>query len=144
MRPARIRYDAAEDGPALDLLWERYDDRVVRMGRRLVPGLVGPASVIVGLVLGQDYLQVRSPKISIRSVHSVRAVRTQRSAYALPAIVNYTRSARSVSTRAGDAPVHPLCRQDFEFVAHRQSWGEDQVHLRDRTGELFSLPARVD
>src|SRR5258708_5782632 len=33
---------------------------------------------------------------------------------------------------------HPLFVQDFEFVAHRQNWGEDRVHLRDENGELFS------
>jgi Family of unknown function (DUF5372) len=36
---------------------------------------------------------------------------------------------------------HPLCGQDFEFVAHRQNWGEDRVHLHDGNGVLFSLPA---
>jgi hypothetical protein len=35
---------------------------------------------------------------------------------------------------------HPLFGQDFEFVAHRQNWGEDRVHLHDENGELFSLP----
>jgi Family of unknown function (DUF5372) len=36
---------------------------------------------------------------------------------------------------------HPLYGQDFEFVAYRQNWGEDRVHLHDESGELFSLPA---
>ncbi len=36
---------------------------------------------------------------------------------------------------------HPLFRQDFEFVAHRQNWGEDRVHLHHENGVLFSLPA---
>jgi hypothetical protein len=36
---------------------------------------------------------------------------------------------------------HPLSGQDFEFVAYRQNWGEDRVHLHDENGELFSLPA---
>ena len=36
---------------------------------------------------------------------------------------------------------HPLSGQDFEFVAHRQNWGEDRVHLHDQDGVLFSLPA---
>ncbi len=36
---------------------------------------------------------------------------------------------------------HPLSGRDFEFVAHRQNWGEDRVHLHDEDGELFSLPA---
>ena len=38
-------------------------------------------------------------------------------------------------------PYHPLSGQGFEFVAHRQNWGEDRVHLHDANGELFSLPA---
>ncbi len=36
---------------------------------------------------------------------------------------------------------HPLYGRGFEFVAHRQNWGEDRVHLHDENGELFSLPA---
>ena len=36
---------------------------------------------------------------------------------------------------------HPLSGRDFEFVAHRQNWGEDRVHLHDENGVLFSLPA---
>jgi hypothetical protein len=36
---------------------------------------------------------------------------------------------------------HPLFGREFEFVVHRQNWGEDRVHLRDGRGELFSLPA---
>lgn len=36
---------------------------------------------------------------------------------------------------------HPLAGRDFEFVAYRQNWGEDRVHLHDADGELFSLPA---
>ena len=36
---------------------------------------------------------------------------------------------------------HPLYDCDFEFVAHRQNWGEDRVHLHDENGVLFSLPA---
>jgi hypothetical protein len=59
----------------------------------------------------------------------------------LPRIVNYTRSGRSVPARPGDAPVPCLCGQDFEFVAYRQNWGEDRVHLHDENGQLFSLPA---
>ena len=38
-------------------------------------------------------------------------------------------------------PYHPLFGQDFEFVAHRQNWGEDRVHLHDADGVLFSLLA---
>jgi len=38
-------------------------------------------------------------------------------------------------------PFHPLYGRDFEFVAHRQNWGEDRVHLHDENGGLFSLPA---
>jgi hypothetical protein len=36
---------------------------------------------------------------------------------------------------------HPLFGRVFEFVAHRQNWGEDRVHLHDENGVLFSLPA---
>jgi len=36
---------------------------------------------------------------------------------------------------------HPLFGRDFEFVAYRQNWGEDRVHLHDANGELFSLVA---
>ena len=36
---------------------------------------------------------------------------------------------------------HPLSGRDFEFVAYRQNWGEDRVHLHDENGVLFSLPA---
>lgn len=38
-------------------------------------------------------------------------------------------------------PFHPLYGRDFEFVAHRQNWGEDRVHPHDENGVLFSLPA---
>jgi len=38
-------------------------------------------------------------------------------------------------------PFHPLAGRDFEFVACRQNWGEDRVHLHDENGQLFSLPA---
>ena len=38
-------------------------------------------------------------------------------------------------------PFHPLSGRDFEFVAHRQNWGEDRVHLHDENGQPFSLPA---
>ena len=36
---------------------------------------------------------------------------------------------------------HPLFGREFEFVARRQNWGEDRVHLHDVDGALFSLPA---
>ena len=29
--------------------------------------------------------------------------------------------------------------REFEFVVHRQNWGEDRVYLHDENGELFSL-----
>ena len=38
-------------------------------------------------------------------------------------------------------PFHPLAGRGFEFVAYRQNWGEDRVHLHDENGQLFSLPA---
>lgn len=36
---------------------------------------------------------------------------------------------------------HPLFGREYEFVVHRQNWGEDRVHLHDEHGVLFSLPA---
>ena len=36
---------------------------------------------------------------------------------------------------------HPLFGHEFEFVVHRNNWGEDRVYLRDDGGQLFSLPA---
>jgi hypothetical protein len=38
-------------------------------------------------------------------------------------------------------PFHPLAGRDFEFVVHKQNWGEDRVWLHDEAGKLFSLPA---
>jgi hypothetical protein len=38
-------------------------------------------------------------------------------------------------------PFHPLAGRDFEFIEHRNNWGEDRVCLRGGNGELFSLPA---
>jgi hypothetical protein len=38
-------------------------------------------------------------------------------------------------------PFHPLSGRDFEFIEHRQNWGEDRVYLRGENGDLFSLPA---
>ena len=38
-------------------------------------------------------------------------------------------------------PFHPLSGREYEFVEHRQNWGEDRVCLRDGDGELFSLLA---
>jgi uncharacterized protein DUF5372 len=34
-----------------------------------------------------------------------------------------------------------LFGREFEFVEHRQNWGEDRVHMRDEDGRLFSLLA---
>jgi len=36
-------------------------------------------------------------------------------------------------------PFHPLSGREYEFVEHRQNWGEDRVCLRDADGALFSL-----
>jgi hypothetical protein len=38
-------------------------------------------------------------------------------------------------------PFHPLFGREFEFVVHRQNWGEDRVHLHDENGLVFSMPA---
>jgi len=37
---------------------------------------------------------------------------------------------------------HPLFGQDFEFVAHRQNWGEDRVHLHDEKGGAVLAASR--
>jgi hypothetical protein len=34
-----------------------------------------------------------------------------------------------------------LFGREFEFVVHRNNWGEDRVSMRDDDGQLFSLPA---
>jgi hypothetical protein len=34
---------------------------------------------------------------------------------------------------------HPLYGREYEFVVHRQNWGEERVYLRDENGELFSV-----
>ncbi len=39
----------------------------------------------------------------------------------------------------GTHPFHPLSGREYEFVEHRQNWGEDRVYLRDAGGVLFSL-----
>jgi hypothetical protein len=36
-------------------------------------------------------------------------------------------------------PFHPLSGRAYEFIEHRQNWGEDRVYLRAEDGELFSL-----
>jgi len=36
---------------------------------------------------------------------------------------------------------HPLYGQEFEFVVHRQNWGENRVYMRDEHGQLFSVLA---
>ena len=53
---------------------------MVRPGRAELAAAMGSASVVVGLVLGHHGRRCRSPKISIRSVTSVRAVSTNLSA----------------------------------------------------------------
>ena len=37
-------------------------------------------------------------------------------------------------------PYHRLFEQQFELVAHRQSWGEERVWFQDRNGQVHSLP----
>jgi hypothetical protein len=46
--------EAAEDGPALDLLLGEVSDRVVGSGRPELAAAMGAASVVVGRVVGQD------------------------------------------------------------------------------------------
>jgi hypothetical protein len=63
-----------------DSLLGKVRDRVIWPGRAELATAVGSPTVVVGLVLGQDCSQVRWPKISIRSVTSVRAVSANLSA----------------------------------------------------------------
>jgi Protein of unknown function (DUF5661) len=50
--------EAAEDRPALDALAVQVRDRVIWPGRSEVAAAMGPSSVVVGLVFGQDRLQM--------------------------------------------------------------------------------------
>jgi hypothetical protein len=63
--------EAAEDGPALDPLLGEVRDRVVGPGRAELSAAMRAAKIV---------RRCRSPKMSIRSVTSVRAVSTNRSA----------------------------------------------------------------
>jgi hypothetical protein len=38
-------------------------------------------------------------------------------------------------------PFHPWAGREFEFVKRRHNWQADRVYVRDRAGELVSLPA---
>jgi hypothetical protein len=38
-------------------------------------------------------------------------------------------------------PFHPLYGQEFEFVTHNKSWGEDRVFYYNSAGKLLSMPA---
>ena len=80
--------------------------------------------------------------ISSRSNSSRRRVPVIRSQMALPRIVNYTRSGRSVPARPGDAPVPSPVRPGLRVRRLPPELGEDRVHLHDENGQLFSLPAR--
>ena len=70
----------AEDGPTLDPLSGEVGGRVVGPWRPELPAAMGAPSVVVGRVVGQDQPQMPSPKISILSITSVRAVSTNLSA----------------------------------------------------------------
>jgi len=72
--------EAAEDRPTLDPLLGEVRDRVIGPGRAELTAAMGPPPVVVALVLARSVRRCRSPKISIRSVISVRAVSTNRSA----------------------------------------------------------------
>src|SRR6266496_6240279 len=72
--------EAAEDGPALDLLLGEVGDRVVGTGRAELTAAMRAAPVVVGLILSQDRPQMPLAEISIRSATSVRAVSTNLSA----------------------------------------------------------------
>jgi len=66
---------------------------LVSTRRAQVPGPVRAMLVVMRGVLVQNRAKVPWPGDQQRSVTSARAVRTQRSAWALPHIVNYIRSA---------------------------------------------------
>jgi hypothetical protein len=72
--------EAAEDRPTVDPFLGEIGDGVVGPGRVELAAAMGTPSVVVGLVLARTVRRCRSLKISIRSVTSVRAVRTNRSA----------------------------------------------------------------
>jgi Family of unknown function (DUF5372) len=67
-----------------------------------------------------------------------------RSQIALPRIVNYTDPHDRYRRVRVTHPFHLLAGREFEFVACRQNWGEDRVHLHDENGQLFSLDSRPD
>ena len=58
MGPLVLADEAAEYGPTLDALPGQVRDRVIWPGRAEVPAAMGSPSVVVGLVLGQDRLQM--------------------------------------------------------------------------------------
>ena len=41
-------------------------------------------------------------------------------------------------------PFHPLYGRDFEFVAYRQNWGEDRVHLHDENRAAVLAAGSMD
>jgi hypothetical protein len=80
--------------------------------------------------------------ISIQSRHSRRALAMQGSAKLRFPASSSTPDPRGRYRRVRVThPFHPLSGRDFEFVAYRQNWGEDRVHLHDENGQLSSLPA---
>ncbi len=82
MRARRTRDKAAEDRSALDLLLGDVSGEVIGPGRAELAAAMGPSSVVVGLVVRQDRPQMSFAEDRIRSVTSVRAVSTNRSAKA--------------------------------------------------------------
>jgi len=72
--------EAAEDGPTLYPLLGEVSGRMIGPGWAELAAAMGPPPVVVGRVLVQGGPQMPWPKTSIRSVTSVRAVSTNRSA----------------------------------------------------------------
>jgi hypothetical protein len=72
--------EAAEDGPALDPLLGEVGDGVFGPGRAELAAAMGSSSVVVASYWARIVRRCRWPKISIRSVTSVRAVSTNLSA----------------------------------------------------------------
>jgi hypothetical protein len=78
--PLILVEEAAEDGPALDPDLGEVSDRVIGCGRVELAAAMRAPAVVVASYWARTCRRWRSPKISIRSVTSVRAVSTNRSA----------------------------------------------------------------
>src|SRR6266516_4834527 len=78
--PVVLIDEAAEDGMAFDPLLGEVGGGMVGPGRAELAAAVGPPPVVMSLVLSQDEPQMSFAEDEYRSVTSVRAVSTNRSA----------------------------------------------------------------